>query len=81
MKNIIFVTKEKNSLTLLIPCSLIPSMVRNGVFLSDSCKHRKHQNSHFGGIATNIVGIALKQKEKSVEIVQFLRIFGLSDKT
>ena len=53
-----------HSLTLLIPCSLIPSMVGNGVCLSDSCKPRKHQNSHFGGIATNIVGIALKQKEK-----------------
>ena len=63
-KIIIFLTKEMRSLTLLIPCSLIPSMVGNGVCLSDSCKPRKHQNSHFGGIATNVVGIALKQKEK-----------------
>ena len=30
-KNIIFLTKEMHSLTLLIPCSLIPSMVENGV--------------------------------------------------
>ena len=30
-KTIIFLTKEMRSLTLLIPCSLIPSMVGNGV--------------------------------------------------
>lgn len=32
-ENIIFLTKEMHSLTLLIPCSLIPSMVENGVKL------------------------------------------------
>ena len=63
-KNIILLTKEMHSLTLLIPCSLILPMVGNGVCLSDSCEPRKHQNSHFEGIATDIVDIALKQKEK-----------------
>ena len=50
-------------MTLLIPCSSVPSMVRNGVCPSDSCEPRKHQISHFGGYATIIVGVALK-KEK-----------------
>lgn len=64
MKNIIFLTKEKLSLTLLIPCSLIPSMVGNGVKPIENYEPSMHQNSQNGEFDFIIVGIALKRKEK-----------------
>lgn len=64
MKNIIFLTKEMHSLTLLIPCSLIPSMVGNGVKPIENYEPSMHQNSQNGEFDSIIVSIALKQKEK-----------------
>ena len=64
-KNIIFLTKEMHSLTLLIPCSLIPSMVGNGVKPIADYEPSMHPNSQNGVFDSIIVGVALKQKEKN----------------
>ena len=60
MKNIIFLTKEMHSLTLLITCSLIPSMVGNGVKLIANYEPSMHQNSKNGEFDSIIVGVAPK---------------------
>lgn len=53
-----------HSLTLLIPCSLIPSMVGNGVKPIADYEPSMHQNSKNGEFDSIIVSIEPKQKEK-----------------
>ena len=54
-----------HSLTLLIPCSLIPSMVGNGVKPIADYEPSMHQNSKNGEFDSIIVSIEPKQKEKN----------------
>ena len=52
-----------HSLTLLIPCSLIPSMVGNGVKPIADYEPSMHQNSKNGEFDSIIVSIEQKQKK------------------
>ena len=60
MKNIIFITREKNSLTLLIPCSSVPSMVGNGGEPNTTYAPIMHPNTLNRVFEAKTVSIALK---------------------